>query len=270
MKFGHIMEIIDFGIRKKGFCGVGLKGSLEDFSSDTLHAHPFHQVLRISHGVALLEDGHMTRPQYGFLTAFIPAHVPHRTRVLGEMIEYQSLYFTVSLSGLLPKQIVIFRMSELGRSLLNQLNSGESLRSLNREMERDCLNLFIKVLEQDLRGSAVLLELRTPADDINRKLCAYIEQQYHRKITAADCASIASLSFRQLSRRFRDEMDVTVFAYLRMFRMLKASILLNTEDTKMLDVAYQCGYNSVSSFFTDFKKTFNCSPVQFRKLQKND
>ncbi|NLI28978.1 MAG: helix-turn-helix transcriptional regulator [Nitrospiraceae bacterium] len=209
----------------------------------------------------------MTRPQYGFLTAFIPARVPHRTRVLGELVEYQSLYFSASLSGLFPKQIVIFRMSELGRSLLHQLNSGEPLRNLNRGMERDCLNLFIKVLEHDLRGASALLELRTPADETNRKLCAYIEQQYHRKITAADCAAIALLSFRQLSRRFRDEMDVTVFAYLRMFRMLKASILLNTADAKMLDVAYQCGYTSVSSFFTDFKRTFSCSPVQFRRLQ---
>jgi len=48
------METIDFGI-SKGLYATGLKGTLEDFSSDTLHVHPFHQVLQIRNGVALLQ-----------------------------------------------------------------------------------------------------------------------------------------------------------------------------------------------------------------------
>jgi hypothetical protein len=91
------METIDFGIKTKELYGIGLNGSLEDFSSDELHVHPFHQVLQIKRGVALLEDGKVTKPQYGFLAAFIPAWSPHRTKVLGNVVEYQSLYFNISL-----------------------------------------------------------------------------------------------------------------------------------------------------------------------------
>jgi len=264
------MEVIDFGIPSKGFRGVGLKGSLEDFSSDALHVHPFHQVLQISQGVALLEDGTLTRPQYGFLTAFIPARFPHRTRVLGDAVQYQSLYFSRNLSKRMPATMVIFRMSELGSALLKELNCGESLRTLKTGMDRDCLHLFVQVLERDIRNEQTMLELRAPAGRVSRILCDYLEKHHAHRVSAAGCANAASLSFRQLSRGFRAEMGMTVFEYLRTYRMLKASVLLNTTDGKILDVAYQCGYDSVSSFFTDFRKTFSCSPVQFRKLRGND
>jgi len=91
------IEIIDFGLKEADFFAMGLKGALLDFSSEALHAHPFHQVLQIRNGVALLQDGGGKRPQYGSMAAFIPAYVPHRTEVIGEKVTYQSIYFNKDL-----------------------------------------------------------------------------------------------------------------------------------------------------------------------------
>jgi hypothetical protein len=105
------METIDLGIDWKNFHAVGLHGSLEDFSSETLHIHPFHQVLHIKNGIALLQDTKGTRPQYGHMAVFIPANVPHRTKVIGDSLAYQSLYFKKSLFNWHGRTILLFQMS---------------------------------------------------------------------------------------------------------------------------------------------------------------
>lgn len=261
------MEIIDFGLRKIGFVGVGLKGScsLEDFSSDDLHTHPFHQVLQIKNGVALLQDDKLTKPQFGHLTAFIPADSPHRTKMLGE-VEYQSLYFNKSLLPKYKNVIGLFQMSDLGIALLDNLNNSESLQNLNRGIAKECLLLFIKVLVRDLGNEVSLPKLRSPEVQMNKKICAFLEGNYHRRITAEDL-SLFPRSFRQLSRTFKAEMSVSIFDYLRLFRMLQAAIRLKTTDNKIVAVAGDCGYDSISSFFSDFKRTFSVSPREFRMIQ---
>ena len=260
------MEKIDFGLKKKGFLGIGLKGSLEDFSSDDLHTHPFHQVLQIKNGVALLQDNRLTKPQFGRLAAFIPADCPHRTKVLGDAVEYQSLYFNKSLLPGSRNTISIFPMSDLGVALLDHLNKSEPLQNINRGIAKECLMLFLKVLEQELSREVPIIKLRTPDTEMNKKICGFLEKHHHRKIAAQDL-SIFPRSFRQLSRDFKSEMNVSIFEYLRLFRMLQAVIFLKTTDEKIVTIAGDCGYDSLSSFFSDFKKTFSISPREFRMIE---
>jgi AraC-like DNA-binding protein len=262
------MEIIDFGLKETDFYAVGLKGTLEDFSSHTLHVHPFHQVLQIRNGVALLQDRRSTRPQYGRMAAFIPAYLPHRTQVVGDAVEYQSLYFRRSLLKAPSGSITVFRMSGLGLSLLHHLNSGESLQNLDRGILRDCVRLFMKTLSSDLPDKTESVILPEAKDELSREICRFIEGNYQRRLTSGDFTMALPLSFRQLSRRFKADMGLNIFEYLRVFRMLKASIYLNTTGMKIIAVAYECGYDSLSSFFTDFRKVFGLSPAEFRAHHK--
>ncbi|MGA2108861.1 MAG: AraC family transcriptional regulator [Syntrophorhabdales bacterium] len=261
------METIDFGI-SKGLYATGLKGTLEDFSSDTLHVHPFHQVLQIRNGVALLQEASGKRPQYGNMVAFIPAHVPHRTEVVGRSAEYQSLYFNRVLFQKPAASIVIFHMSALGLSLLDHLNSEEAGQDMNHGIQKDCIELFVKVLARDVLADVRLIVLPDAKLDVNRALCRFIEENYHKKIGARDFSDVFPRSFRQLSRTFKSDTGLNIFEYLKIVRMLRASIHLNTTDTKIISVAYECGYDSISSFFTDFKRTFGLSPGQFRSRHK--
>ena len=58
---------------------------------------------------------------------------------------------------------------------------------------------------------------------------------------------------------------IDIGSYLKLYRVLRASIYLSTTDMKILGIAHESGYNSVSSFFADLKKVFGLSPVRFRK-----
>ena len=262
------MEMIDLGFSLKRFYAVGLHGSLEDFSSEKLHVHPFHQVLQIKNGVALLHDIPGTRPQYGHMAAFIPAQVAHRTEVIGDSLEYQSLYFKKSLFSRQERSILLFQMSPLGLALLNQVNTEAPLQNLDHGIAKDCVDLFMKVLSMDLGNEVKSLVLPEAKTEICRTVCRFIEENYRTKITSQDIARTIPLSFRHLSRIFKADMGLNLFEYLKVFRMLRASIDLNTTDHKIISVAYDCGYESISSFFTDFKKVFGISPAEFRNRHR--
>jgi AraC-like DNA-binding protein len=259
------MKIKDLGLSLDGFYAAGLHGNLEDFSSETLHFHLFHQVLQIKNGVALLRDTTGTRPQYGNMAAFIPAQVSHRTEVMGDSLEYQCLYFKKSLFRRQKRSIVLFRMSPLGLALLNQINTEAPLQNLNRGIAKDCVDLFMKVLLVDLRNEIESLVLPEPKIEICKTVCRFVEENYRNKLTSHDVSRDIPLSFRQLSRLFKADMGLNIFEYIRVFRILRASIDLNTTDHKITSVAYDCGYESVSSFFTDFKMVFAISPAEFRR-----
>ncbi len=255
---------MDLGIDWKKFHAVGLHGSLEDFSSETLHIHPFHQVLHIRNGVALLQDVEGMRPQYGHMAAFIPARVPHRTKVIGNSVEYQSLYFRASLLKWRGRTVQTFQMSPLGFVLLQRINEEEPLKNIAHGIARDCIDLFLRILPLDMQNESPSLFLPESKTELSRKVCRFIEKNYRKRITAVDISQAASCSFRQISRIFKADTGLTVFGYLRVYRMLKASIDLSMTGSKIISIAYDCGYESLSSFFIDFKKLFGLSPAEFR------
>ncbi len=262
------MKMIDLGLNLKGFYATGLHGSLEDFSSETLHFHPFHQVLLIKNGVALLQDATGTRPQYGHMAAFVPANISHRTEVIGESVEYQSLYFKKPLFRPQEHFIVLFRMSALGLALLNHINMETPLQNLDHGIAKDCVDLFMKALPKDMGNPIQSLVLPEPKTHMCKTVCRFIEENYRNRLTSHDIAREVPLSFRQLSRLFKADMGLNIFEYVRVFRILRASIDLNTTDEKIIAIAINCGYESLSSFFTDFKRLFGISPAEFRKRHR--
>ena len=44
-----------------------------------------------------------------------------------------------------------------------------------------------------------------------------------------------------------------------------ASILLSTTEKTVIHIAYECGYESLSTFYSDFKKYFSITPKEFRR-----
>jgi hypothetical protein len=87
-----------------------------------LHYHPWHQFLRITTGISLLEEENEKQPLFSNMTAFIPAGLPHKSSVIGEVINYKSIYLDDTLFRPKINGIIIFDMSELGVALFNRID----------------------------------------------------------------------------------------------------------------------------------------------------
>ena len=59
---------------------------------------------------------------------------------------------------------------------------------------------------------------------------------------------------------------MTIINYLRMYRIFKASIDIQTTRKSITDIAYECGYESISGFYRDFHTFFGTAPKSFRKF----
>jgi AraC-like DNA-binding protein len=127
-----------------------------------------------------------------------------------------------------------------------------------------CLKLFLSILVEDLKQRSPLARLPVATSLQNRTIIDYIEKHYTEKINLRDFGQLQPYTLRHLSRMFKDELKISIFEYLKIYRILQASIRLETTDETITEIAYGCGYNSISCFFKDFSQIFSVTPRQFR------
>ncbi len=256
------VEQIDilFGGRR----ALTLSGRMAAYSTPDLHVHDCHQVLTVTDGVTLLVDRTRKQPLFGHMAAFLPAGLPHHSLVIGEKAKYRSLYLAPELFPAGPEGIVIFCISELGAALFNRIQIRKRS-DLGLNLNQECLDLFLKIMAQDLKTPADLVRLPVPGEDATRRAVRFMEDHYARRVTMAEIAQAAACSQRHLARRFKADLNLTVFAYLRLQRVLEASVALGTSSKPMVQIAYESGYEAVSSFYHDFKIVFGLAPKAFQR-----
>jgi AraC-like DNA-binding protein len=268
MKPEHAVEerSQDFGLDLVKVPAFSLRGVWDHDSSRHLNVHHSHQILTVSDGMLVLVDDCEQQPLYRSMAAFIPAGTPHRAIVFRERnnVLCHSLFLTPRICAAQTPQIRIFEMSELGSALLKKLNEQNRV-DLTTGLSGHCLRLFLELLPQDLEHQARLIRLPEVKQERNKRIAAFIRDNYMNKVRLEHLCRAVPLSSRQLARSFRDELKITIMEYLRLYRLLRASVLLHEQDRNIIDIAFDCGYDSISSFHEDFKQHFGVQPNKFRK-----
>jgi AraC-like DNA-binding protein len=240
-----------------------LSGWLQTQSTSAHHTHGFHQILTIKEGVSLLVDETQKQPLFGTMTAFIPAHLPHRSIVIGDPVTYKSIYLAPALMAPLGSEILIFNISVLGGALVDRIDIHQPT-DLSLGLNRECLELLLKILPEDMARPAHLVRLPEPSQPLTRGVIAFIETHYARRLTMSDFAVAFPYSGRHLSRRFKADLSITIFEYLRLYRILMASMALCNRHRTITEIAFGCGYESLSSFYRDFNLIYAVPPKTFR------
>lgn len=98
----------------------------------------------------------------------------------------------------------------------------------------------------------------------------YIEDNCSEKLTLNDVAKEVFLNKNYISNYFKNKLEINFSDYLTRVRMVKASQMLTNPDCKIIEIAHECGYASIANFNAVFKKTFFCTPSEYRKrLERN-
>lgn len=101
-------------------------------------------------------------------------------------------------------------------------------------------------------------------DKINKAML-YIESNLTKEFSLMELAEYCATSQSHLSALFKEYVGVSPFAYKTKLRIAKACSLLKGSDIKIENIAYECGYNSMSVFYEQFKKLKQQSPADYRK-----
>lgn len=258
----------NLGIDMLNVPAFSIEGIWDHNHSSHLNIHFFHQVLVVHTGVFMIEDDTFKQPLYKHNAAFIPANKAHKIYLVSEHSRSEAVCYSLFFKKKYIKKqiegIKLFQISDLNTALLQKLNE-VNLINLTYGIMGRCLDLFLEILNLDIEKEAPLIRLPEAKTDFGKKIIQYIEKNYMNNINFSDFASIISYSPRHTSRLFQEDLGISVFEYLRLYRILVASIELDKKDKKIIDIALDCGYNSLSSFYSDFKIYYSITPSQFRK-----
>jgi AraC-like DNA-binding protein len=92
-------------------------------------------------------------------------------------------------------------------------------------------------------------------------------------LTISDLALELQTTIHKLSQVINENYQQNFYDFVNTYRIEATKKLLNNtdyKDVKIMAIAYDCGFNSKSAFYTAFKKATNTTPTEYRnqKLQK--
>ncbi len=93
----------------------------------------------------------------------------------------------------------------------------------------------------------------------------FIEDNLCNPLTLEDIADNSSISMFYLTRLFNQILGEPLMEYVRKRKLTKASRELVGTDKSIIDITFDCGYESQEAFTRAFKKVFKTTPAKYRK-----
>jgi AraC-like DNA-binding protein len=93
-----------------------------------------------------------------------------------------------------------------------------------------------------------------------RQVIYAMEEKFGHPWTLEELASLVYLSPSRFSDIFRRVVGSAPLVYLIHIRLERAMILLETTNMKIMEVAYECGFRTLSNFNRLFKQQYGVSP----------
>lgn len=84
------------------------------------------------------------------------------------------------------------------------------------------------------------------------------------ELSLTEFAQSVNLSVWRLCHIFKSDVGMPPIRYLRLLRMERAKVLLESSFLSVKEIAYQVGLNDESHFVRDFKSTYGYSPALYR------
>ena len=103
--------------------------------------------------------------------------------------------------------------------------------------------------------------------DSSARMKSYVEDLQERffEATSLDAAALAlGLSRRRFTQLFREVTQSSWLNFVRRLRVEHAKHLLAQTDRTVLSIAFECGFEDLSTFYRAFKREAGSSPNQFR------
>lgn len=97
-----------------------------------------------------------------------------------------------------------------------------------------------------------------------QKIKQYIDSHYAEEIRISTLADMVSMTPNALSRFFKQHTNRSISDYINDVRMGHASEMLIDSMKTVVEVCYECGFNTISNFNRIFKARKGCTPSEFR------
>jgi len=125
-------------------------------------------------------------------------------------------------------------------------------------------NLENKKSKNDLRLRITQEQRSTYIEKLN----SFMEKEkpyLQESLSIRELAEMIEIPYYHLSIIINDEMSINYYSYIHSYRIKEAIRLLENEDKSILQIAYESGFNSKSTFNKIFKTQTGMTPSEYRK-----
>ncbi len=94
--------------------------------------------------------------------------------------------------------------------------------------------------------------------------CKYLNQKSFERIDFEELAQLLRMRKPNLCRFFKNTMGMTITDYVNTLRVRRACLALVGSTQNISEIAYDCGFESLSTFNRTFRKLRSMNPTEFR------
>jgi AraC-like DNA-binding protein len=116
----------------------------------------------------------------------------------------------------------------------------------------------------EFNASAEYTDKRGDSYGLLPKIFKYVEENYKGDCSVSSLAADISYHEVYLSRYFKKHTGLTFSEYVNRYRVNEGAYILKNSQKKIVDVAYECGFESLRSFNRNFKAIVGKTPNQYR------
>ncbi|MBO5481677.1 MAG: helix-turn-helix domain-containing protein [Clostridia bacterium] len=145
-------------------------------------------------------------------------------------------------------------------ALFQQLNECECIHDLNELYQiGDIVAEYLKLLYDRAKKNKKQLHWLVSSMKL------YADKRFCYNLSLKELAITYQKNEQYLGRLFKKHMGVSFHEYCMQLRMNKAEKLLLQETDKVIDIAFECGFNNISYFNRTFREKYGVSPIEYRK-----
>ena len=242
-----------------------------------LHEHDYPSLLVVTDGRGGCSLNGIDHSLHEDMVVFVPPHVSHETYDNpGHPMNVYSLGYRESLSQMSEASYV--RLMQSSKPLCLTVYGAKQvniyLRSLLHEQKQQAPEfevamqaLLNRVLIQVFRNSQAQTSFGGEHDDSLSKVRSVLrdlEENYHRHHPLGEAAKMAHLSQRQFSNLCHQILGSNYVAWINDIRCARAMDLLLETKMPVSSIAFEVGFEEISTFYRAFKKKYDQAPRSFR------
>ncbi len=106
-------------------------------------------------------------------------------------------------------------------------------------------------------------------DELLSALLVYIHKNYGKNLTLKSISKAFGYHPAYLSSYFKSRLDIGISRYINVIRLNNAVLLMQKKKYTTTQIALECGFNSLRTFYRVFKSEFLCSPKEYLERSGN-
>ncbi|WP_308635445.1 AraC family transcriptional regulator [Paenibacillus silvisoli] len=239
------------------------------------HHHCVHQLLYVLEGEGTVtldqKKARLSKDKAVFI-------VPHCNHAIASEGRLTTLVLAFDSAMLQDRTLDALLSGQFPSSSLLEVNplAGSEIRQLLRKMlfehqlQHPMYEIATKLYLQELL--LILARSRQSAEvtDSNylraERIRNYMDTHYFEKLSAEDIAEKLGITVRYVNDIFKSRYGITPTQYLSEIRVEAAKKMLVETDKDIVSIVFEVGYETLSTFYRNFKNIVNMSPNHYRQM----